>query len=459
MTDPREEFRQAMLDHFGFTPQSVVPTCTKQGNRFPTTSGKRNDLASKYIYSEDADHGYGWAIDYRSGISFTFRSDSYRKMPIEQRKVIDERIASAIAESRAEEEKLQQKAAEYANWRWNKSREITTSEDHPYLQAKGVKPFDLRVDWRGTLLIPIHDQDGKIVSLQMIFRYQDGFAKRFVTNGQVIGNTFTIGKPGYGEDIILAEGYATAASIHQATGKAVVVCFDCHKLMAAAKAMRGKHPASRIILAADDDRLRKDGNIGVEKARAAASAIDGYAVCPFWPDLTKANETKATDFNDMAALFGEDTVRLHFEKRCHPENRWFPYGSAAFELDDQKGVYYIVPGKKLEDPENRTWLCPPVHVKARVVDDTTREWFHLLTFQDHSQAVREEIIPDRLLCKRGTDLLETLVDRGLQVTQSSERLFLKDYIGLVCPGKIITKVNKDRMAWERLRHAGTDLLP
>ncbi len=443
MNDPREEFRQAMLEKFGFAPESVEPTRTRQGHRFSTSERKRGDLAGKYIYHEDGNHGYGWAIDYRTGQVVKFHSSAYRQLPPEERKKHEEALKVRIAETKTADEAAKAKAITLANERWERATNVQAVEDHPYLAAKNVKAFGLRADSRGTLLIPIRNSNGDFVLLQMIFERNGAFFKRFIAGSSVAGNTFTIGPLRDGNDIVLAEGYATAASIFKATGKPVVVCFDCYKLLAAAKNIRQKYPNSRIILAADDDRRRNDGNIGVLKAHEAAKAVDGYAVRPFWPDLKKANENQASDFNDMANLFGDEAVKRNFERRSRPVNRWFPYGTKrAFESHPQKGLYLIEIAEDLNTTDKRTWLCSPLTVDARVVDATTKDWFHLLTFKDHNQETREEIIPDRLLCRKGTELLETLVDKGLRVTTSTEKSLIKDFISVARPEKTITQVRR-----------------
>ena len=91
--------------------------------------------------------------------------------------------------------------------------------------------------------------------------------KRYLTGGRVAGCYFSIGKPG--ERICIAEGYATGASIHEATGCAVAVAFDCGNLRAVAEAIKAKCADATLILCADDD-YRTDGNPGITKATEAA---------------------------------------------------------------------------------------------------------------------------------------------------------------------------------------------
>jgi putative DNA primase/helicase len=104
---------------------------------------------------------------------------------------------------------------------------------HPYLARKGIKPHGLRLH-KGRLVVRLRDADGVLHSLQFIG--PDG-TKRFLTGGRVAGCYASIGRPDDGR-ICIAEGYATGASIHEATGCAVAVAFDTGNLRAVAEAMR-----------------------------------------------------------------------------------------------------------------------------------------------------------------------------------------------------------------------------
>ena len=89
------------------------------------------------------------------------------------------------------------------------------SADHAYLKAKGVRAHGARLH-KSALVIPMRDTSGELHSLQFIG--EDG-CKRFLTGGRVRGCYFGIGKPDAA--LCIAEGYATGASVHEATGYAV----------------------------------------------------------------------------------------------------------------------------------------------------------------------------------------------------------------------------------------------
>ncbi len=76
----------------------------------------------------------------------------------------------------------------------------------------------------------MRDTDGKTWSMQTIA--PDG-AKRFTPGGRVRGCYYSIGKPA--GVLVVAEGFATGASIHEATGCAVAVAFNAGNLKAVAE--------------------------------------------------------------------------------------------------------------------------------------------------------------------------------------------------------------------------------
>jgi putative DNA primase/helicase len=158
-------------------------------------------------------------------------------------------------------------------WRISKSVDI-----HPYLTRKGVKAFGIR-QYKGTLAIPLRDTQGAIHSLQFIDAEGN---KRFLTGGAITGHYHPIGQ--YQGTLCIAEGYATGATIHQATGYAVAITFSAGNLKAVALALRAKFPEARLIVCGDNDRFTP-GNPGVTKAREAALAVRGKLYVPRFDDL------------------------------------------------------------------------------------------------------------------------------------------------------------------------------
>jgi putative DNA primase/helicase len=85
--------------------------------------------------------------------------------------------------------------------------------------------------------------------------------------------------------LIVCEGFATGASIHECTDHAVAVAFNAGNLEAVAVALRSKYPALKIIIAADDDH-QTPGNPGMTKATAAVQATGSALAVPVFKATT-----------------------------------------------------------------------------------------------------------------------------------------------------------------------------
>ncbi|MBJ4125748.1 toprim domain-containing protein, partial [Salmonella enterica subsp. enterica serovar Rissen] len=134
---------------------------------------------------------------------------------------------------------------------------------------------------------------GALVNLQFI--NADGL-KRTLKGGAVKGACHTIeGKKQAGKRLWIAEGYATALTVHHLTGETVMVAMSSVNLLSLASLTRQKHPACQIVLAADRD-LNGDGQ---NKAAAAADACEGVVALP----------PVFGDWNDAFIQKGEEATR------------------------------------------------------------------------------------------------------------------------------------------------------
>lgn len=204
----------------------------------------------------------------------------YRELTCAQRKQNHNRMIEAQKIRQIEVEKRRKAAKNKANLIWNT---VSKAQDtHPYLINKGIKSHGLRL-YKKLLVVPMRDSVGNLHSLQFINKNGD---KRFLSGGLKKGCYFSIGVPL--DALCIAEGYATSASIHQATGYACAVAFDAGNLEPVAIVLRKKFPDLRIIICADND-TNTVGNPGVKKARVAASSIAASLAIP----------PQAGDFNDF----------------------------------------------------------------------------------------------------------------------------------------------------------------
>ncbi|MGA7744515.1 MAG: phage/plasmid primase, P4 family [Polyangia bacterium] len=182
---------------------------------------------------------------------------------------------------------------------------------HAYLTRKGVKSHGLRQNYDSKLIVPAYSGDGEISTLQFI---DINGEKRFLAGGKKAGCWFPIGKL-TDEVICICEGYATGASIHEATGHYVIVAFDGGNLLSVAEAHRTRHPKAKIIICSDDDH-RTDGNPGLAAATHAAQVVRGMLALPDFGDGRREDDT---DFNDLHASRGVDAVKACIERAATPE--------------------------------------------------------------------------------------------------------------------------------------------
>ena len=229
---------------------------------------------------------------WHEGDKQTWTSISQDYMDTAQRAAMADAI-DAARRIRDEEERRQKEIAQAEfSKTWEGAK--PADDNHPYLVKKRVKAHGIR-SLGDKLLIPMGTAE-KLVGLQTIT--PDGTKKfeRHSTKGfYILGNV---------EDVLfISEGYSTAATIHEATGKAVAVAFDAGNLFPVASALKGEYPAANIIIAADDDK-HGEINTGMVKAKQAADALGLRVIVPL---------CDGTDFNDMAYELGIESVTRHIE--------------------------------------------------------------------------------------------------------------------------------------------------
>ena len=246
---------------------------------------------------------------WKRGLSETWCAKSGDILTEAERAERDRKWKQQQAEREADRQRQQDEAHAQAQALLDHARPAT--DDHPYLKRKGVKAYPgvKAGPWpqrqrENCLLIPLRTAGGQLATVQAIFpdKPSDGRDKDFLRGGAKQGAHFVIGDPAAAPVIAIAEGYATAATLHEATGYAAVMAVDAGNLRPVAEAIRAIHPGKRILIAADNDR-HTEGNPGLSKATAAAQAITAELAIPEF-----AEGEAGTDFNDLALLRGADAV-------------------------------------------------------------------------------------------------------------------------------------------------------
>lgn len=273
--------------------------------------GARNagNQSGRYLLHLD-DYPAGWIKNWKTGDELNWQASGFTR-PLGQadRSARKAQIEREAAEREARRRSVENRVAAYAT-RALESQSRPNPAIHPYLTRKGVLNYSLRVDLKNRLMVPMQDAAGKVWSLQLI---DSEGQKHFLRGGRMQGTFSVLGDIEDGKPLAIAEGYATAATVRQATGLTAVVAFNSGNLEHVATSLHDRYPHSPIVIAGDNDHHlpnRADKplpNAGAEKARAAAEAVGGYVAIPEF-----STESGGTDWNDYQAEHGLDAVREAF---------------------------------------------------------------------------------------------------------------------------------------------------
>jgi len=275
-----------------------------------------------------------------------------QELSTEQRDAVRRRMAEDKRNSELAEKADQERAAERARKAWGRYSEQGECE---YLTRKGVLGHGVRYSPGAAMIIPVLDVAGQIHGLQVIRGKQTGERKKLDKEFWPAG----LAKKGHfhqigviGPIVLVAEGYATGASLYEATGLPVVIAFDAGNIIHVVRNLRARHKRSQFLICADDDETQKcqqqecrkpvwpaDGpncphcgqphkaaNAGITAASAAAMEVGGAWIAPRFTDAAARKAgwmekgTKLNDFNDLQLLEGLHVVRNQIEVRLSELN-------------------------------------------------------------------------------------------------------------------------------------------
>jgi phage/plasmid primase-like uncharacterized protein len=265
-----------------------------------STNGRDDDKAGWCrMFPDGAGAVFG---DWRGGDAFAWQQRDRDAPPPTAAERAAARAKADAARLEAERERAAQhaKAAKTAATIWGESKPL--AGPHDYLTRKGVQSHGARLDHGGALVVPVHDAKGRIQSLQFI---DPKGGKRFLPGGAMKSGRLVLGELLDGKPIALAEGFATAASVREATGLPVVVGFSGSNLQHVAASLRQQCPQSRLIVAGDLD-ANGVGRKYADAARAAHGAA--IAVLPTFTDGRVAG-----DWNDLHQAEDADVVKRQIE--------------------------------------------------------------------------------------------------------------------------------------------------
>ncbi len=276
-----------------------VPVSATASNR----PDKTNERSGWYVYNQlDADFVclYG---NWRTSLEQKFTSYNTNEMTVAQKRDLQVKVEEAQLRREEAKKTKQDEVALYVKDKFAKAGEV---KEHKYLTDKRVENHGLRLTSTNNLMIPLHtiiksSDTGLLVSrirsLQYIF--PDG-TKKFASGGEVRGNIFLIGVEHHLlptlETLVICEGYATGASIYEATGLPCAVVFSANFCLTATTRLRAI-TNSKFLLALDND----TSGVGEKCANEVASAVSNCMV---------RLPSVIGDFNDLANAKGEDQLKL-----------------------------------------------------------------------------------------------------------------------------------------------------
>lgn len=277
MRDAIEQFRDA-IHCAGLIPPDMIEPDGKL-HRF-ASNGKHGDDAGWYALHDDGIPAGSFG-DWRNGLSQTWRADIGRKLTPAEDAAQRAKVELQRKQREAEEVRQQENAAQKAVAIW---KAATPARDggHAYLTRKRIKAHGTRVH-SGFLVIPMRDVHGKFWNVERIApeKLVDRTDKKGLFGGRRTGCYFSIGRVDGAAALAICEGFATGATIHEATGDPVAVAFNAGNLAPVTKAMREKFTDMPLILCADDD-SRIEGNPGLTKATEAARSVGALLAIPFF---------------------------------------------------------------------------------------------------------------------------------------------------------------------------------
>lgn len=218
-----------------------------------------------------------------------------------------EKAAEAAAAAAVRHETVARRAAAV----WARSR--LAQAETPYLAAREIQPHGMKLSPDGRLRIPLRDHEGKIWSLQHIRTFPNGSnAKRFLPGGCADGMFCVLGEVAEDGPLAFAEGFATGASVYEATGIPTVICFSVGNKAKVMRSWREREPNRVLIDAADNDHEKPRAsppkpNVGAEMAARLQFEIDAVIALPPFAD-----DDEGKDWNDYARIYGGAAVRETF---------------------------------------------------------------------------------------------------------------------------------------------------
>lgn len=258
-----------------------------QLHRF-STKGRKKDDSGWYVAFHDGIPAGRFGC-WRDGVDVNWTAKIGRELSAAEQMALVKRQAEAKKLRDEERQRKREVAADTVSAIWEQAG--PASPEHPYLARKGIKPHGARITGDGRLMVPLMDEQGELSSIQYISADGD---KKYHPGGATGERCWMIGDPN--ETIYIAEGFATAATIHETTGEAVAIAYSASNIVWTTGMVRAQFgPNKPIVIVADND----VSGVGRSYADQASAKYGARVVMP--PSLGDANDY-AQAGNDLFAL-------------------------------------------------------------------------------------------------------------------------------------------------------------
>lgn len=328
--DAPEEQLEAAIAASGLNPiRGLNIVLDGRIHRFAVEGDKGTAKAGWYVGFGD-NIPAGMFGSWRGGFEQRWRADVGRELSAEELAAYEARIAEITAIKEAERRKYYEQIAEAVR-KILKTLE-QASPEHPYLVKKRVGSHGIYQTGDGRIMLPVV-KENDVVSAQYI---DDDGTKQFHGGGEIKGGYFPIGPIPPQGTVYVAEGYATAASIYEATGATAVMALNAGNLPPVAKWLREKlGPAQEIVIVGDND----ESGTGQKAAEEAAHACGGRAVIP--PEVGDANDYVNAGGDLKALLKGSSSWLTAADDFCAKPaplawlvKKWIQRGGLAMVFGD-----------------------------------------------------------------------------------------------------------------------------
>lgn len=318
---PEDQFREAMLSAGVQPPDEIV--LDGQLRRF-RPDPKKHDRSGWYVGHADGICTMVWG-DWRQGIEQTIKATINRPYTVADEMAHVARVAAAKAARDLERKKQNEAAASTVEIIWSEG--VAASPEHPYLKRKGIQPHGSKITGDGRLMVPLFDSDGALASLQ----YIDAEGGKLYHPGGSVGGKFcligTLDVPGV---LYVAEGFATAATIHEVSARPVVVAYSASNLVPVTGTLRDLYGQGQdIVIVADNDA----SGVGQRYAEQACAKYGTRMVMP-------SIQGDANDYQQA----GHDLAGL-----LHPESDKTMLDKLRVVFGDSLSTDYEAPNELVED--------------------------------------------------------------------------------------------------------------